>query len=161
MWSINGKSVTFAVSLSFTIGIGDKGLTRATNLSGWYNKIIIVLGPFDDALCPGVDAGFLKGRRSNLGLHAKKGRGQGSSFGPSVKKPTSWVQGGGPDPPPSRIGTCCRRAYRSPAWPMSVCRTSMLSTHCPLLSSTSKSSKSITMIFFDGPFIDRSIMALK
>ena len=59
-----------------------------------------MLGPFDDVLCPGVDAGFLKGGRSNLALHAKRRGGQGSSFGPSVKKPTSWVQGGGPDPPP-------------------------------------------------------------
>ena len=39
------------------------------------------------------------GRGSMLSLQAKRGSRRGPNFGPNVKKPTSWVKGGGgPDP---------------------------------------------------------------
>ena len=51
-----------------------------------------------------TNAGFLRrgGGGSNLGLHIKKGGPGGFSFGPNVKKATSWIKmegggGGGPD----------------------------------------------------------------
>ena len=43
---------------------------------------------------------FEKGRVSNLDPHAKKGGSRGSSFGPNVKKPTSWAKRMASRPPP-------------------------------------------------------------